>query len=110
MSKTARADADGRRLSAARRRIHEAALKLYAETGTTQINVSELAAAAGIARGTIYAHVPKLDALFEEVAAQLVHEMVERVMIGFAGIDDPAHRMVIGIRQYVRRAHEEPLW
>ena len=85
-------------------------MKLFAERGVTKVSISELAAAAGMARGTIYSHVPDVDNLFEEVAAQLAHEMTERVMAGFAGITDPAQRLAIGVRQYVRRAHEEPLW
>jgi len=97
-------------MSQARRRIHAAAMKLFAERGVTKVNISELASAAGMARGTIYSHVSDVDGLFEEVAAQLAHEMTERVVAGFAGIDDPAQRLAIGVRQYIRRAHEEPLW
>jgi AcrR family transcriptional regulator len=97
-------------LNQARRRIHAAAMKLFAERGVTKVNISELASAAGMARGTIYSHVSDVDGLFEEVAAQLAHEMTERVVAGFAGIDDPAQRLAIGVRQYIRRAHEEPLW
>lgn len=94
----------------ARRRIHAAAMKLFAERGVTKVSISELAAAAGMARGTIYSHVPEIDRLFEDVAAQLAREMTARVAAGFAGVDDPAQRLSIGVRQYVRRAHEEPLW
>jgi AcrR family transcriptional regulator len=97
-------------LNQARRRIHAAAMKLFAERGVTKVNISELATAAGMARGTIYSHVPDVDGLFEEVAAQLAHEMTERVVAGFAGLADPAWRLAIGVRQYIRRAHEEPLW
>ena len=60
------------------------------------MSISELAAAAGMARGTIYSNVNDVDGLFEEVAAQLVREMTERVVPGFAGIDDPAQRLAIG--------------
>ena len=63
-----------------------------------------------MARGTIYSNVNDLDGLFEEVAAQLVREMTERVVAGLRGIDDPAQRLAIGIRQYIRRAHAEPDW
>lgn len=94
----------------ARRRIHSAAMKLFAERGVTKVSISELASAAGMARGTIYSHVPDVDRLFEEVAGQLAHEMTERVVAGFAGISDPALRLAFGVRQYIRRAHEEPLW
>ena len=104
------ADPDLIPLNQARRRIHAAAMKLFAERGVTKVNISELAAAAGMARGTIYSHVGDVDGLFEEVAAQLAREMAERVSAGFAGIDDPAVRLSSGLRQYIRRAHEEPLW
>lgn len=97
-------------LPQARRRIYAAAMKLFAESGLTKVSISELAAAAGMARGTIYSHVPDADRLFEDVAGQLAHEMTERVVAGFAGITDPAERLAMGVRQYIRRAHEEPLW
>lgn len=94
----------------ARWRIHGAAMKLFAERGVTKVSVSELASAAGVARGTIYAHVPDIDRLFDEVAGQLAREMTSRVVVGCADISDPAQRLAIGVRQYIRRAHEEPLW
>ena len=97
-------------LTQARQRIHGAAMKLFAEHGATKVNVSELAEAAGMARGTVYSHVPDVDRLFEEVAAQLAREMTGRVMAGLLGVTDPARRLAIGVRQYIRRAHDEPLW
>lgn len=97
-------------LNQARQRIHVAAMRLFAERGITKVNVSELAEAAGMARGTIYSHVPDVDSLFEEVAAQLAREMIGRVVAGIVGITDPAQRLAIGVRQYIRRAHEEPMW
>lgn len=97
-------------LNQARKRIHGAAMKLFAERGVTKVSISELASAAGMARGTIYSHVPDVDRLFEEVAGQLAREMTDRVVAGFAGTSDPARRLAIGVRQYIRRAHEEPLW
>ena len=97
-------------LSQARRRIYGAAMKLFAERGVTKVNISELASAAGMARGTIYSHVPDIDGLFEAVAAQLAREMTARVVAGLAGMADPAQRLATGVRQYIRRAHEEPLW
>lgn len=97
-------------LNQTRKRIFAAAMKLFAERGVTKISISELADAAGMARGTIYSHVPDAERLFEEVTAQLVREMTDRVVAGFAGIMDPALRLAIGVRQYIRRAHEEPVW
>jgi len=96
--------------SHARKRIHSAAMKLFAERGVTRVSISELAAAAGMARGTIYSHVADVETLFEDIAAQLAREMSGRVAAGFGDIGDSAQRLAIGVRQYIRRAHEEPLW
>jgi AcrR family transcriptional regulator len=93
-----------------RRHIHRAALKLFVEKGSTQLTVSELAAAAGVARGTIYNQLGDGCALFEEVAEHLVQEMSDRLSGIYQGIDDPAMRMAIGVRHYVRHAHEERDW
>lgn len=97
-------------LNPAQQRIHEAALKLFAERGVTQVNVKELAQAAGVARGTIYNNLVDPESLFEEVAAQLAHDMNERATDSFRDEPDPAKRLAFGIRQYVRRAHEDPHW
>lgn len=97
-------------LTAARARIHDAAMRLFAEQGTTQASVTELAQAAGLARGTIYNNVQNLDALFEEVATALGDEMHGRIVASFAATDDPALRLARGMRFFVRRAHEEPHW
>ena len=97
-----------RRMSAAQRRIHEAALRIFAERGTTEVSVSDLAQAAGVARGTIYNNLESPENLFERVAAQLADEMNERVAASYTHVDDPAERTAIGVRLYIRRAHEEP--
>jgi AcrR family transcriptional regulator len=93
-----------------RRRIQRAALKLFVERDSKQLTVSELAAAAGVARGTIYSNLPGAEALFDEVAEQLVDEMSERLELSFKAVEDPAARMAQGVRHYVRRAHDEPEW
>ncbi len=97
-------------LAPAQIRIYEAAVRVFAESGATQTSVSELAQAAGVARGTIYNNVADLDSLFEDVAAALANEMHERVLASFQDIEDPAHRLARGIRLFVRRGHEEPHW
>lgn len=97
-------------LTPAQQRIHAAALKLFAERGVAEVNVSELAQAAGVARGTIYNNLEEPERLFEQVAAQLADDMNRRITASFQVTTDPAQRMAIGIRLYIRRAHEEPHW
>ena len=75
-----------------------------------QVNVSELATYAGIARGTIYNNLTSTETLFEDVAARLGIEMLERVVASFGTVEAPAHRLANGIRFFVLRAHEERHW
>lgn len=97
-------------LSPTQRRIHQAALRLFAERGASDVSISDLAIEANVARGTVYNNVPSLEHLFETVAAHLSAEMHERVKKSFETISDPAQRLSNGIRFFLRRAHEEPQW
>ena len=97
-------------INPAQRRIHAAALRLFAERDLTQISVSDLAAAAGVARSTIYNNIGRSGQLFDEVAAQLLHEMITRTEQAAYPEDDMAQRLASGIRFFLRRAYEEPLW
>ena len=97
-------------LTSAQRRLYDAALRLFAERGVTQVSVSELAQAAGVARGTVYNNVPNVDGLFVDLAARMSSDMTARIACLARDIEDPADRLASGIRFYVRRAHEEPQW
>lgn len=97
-------------LNPTQRRIHQAAFRLFAERGTTQVNILDLAQEAGVARGTIYSNIESIESLFEAVASRLAGEMHERVKKSFDALEDPAQRLANGIRFFIRRAHEEPQW
>lgn len=97
-------------LNPVQRRIHLAALRLFAERGVSQVTISDLAQEAGVARGTIYNNMDSIENLFEKVAAQLSGEMHQRVTRSFGAVNDPAQRLANGIRFFIRRSHEEPHW
>ena len=97
-------------MTAARRRMREAAIRLFAEKGSTQVSMSELAQAAGVARGTAHNNLESPDAFFREIASELADEMNDRITISSEGVADPTRRLAFAIRFYVRRAHEEPDW
>lgn len=97
-------------MTPAQRRIHAAALKLFAEKGVGEVNISDLAEAAGVARGTIYNNLESIETLFNDVASELSTEMNERVLRSSPAGMDPAERLANGVRYYIRRAHEEPNW
>jgi len=94
----------------ARARIYDAALRLFAQNGGSAITVSDLADAAGIARGTIYNNVAEPQNLLGEVAAALSEEMLLRTEATMQAFSDPAERMATGLRLFVRRAHEDHNW
>jgi len=85
-------------------------MRLFADRGTTQLSLTEVAAEAGIARGTIYNNIPNPEALFSEVASDLADEMIARIEQTLSGVDDPGTRLATGVRLFVRRAHEERHW
>jgi AcrR family transcriptional regulator len=98
------------KLSRVQKRIHDAAIQLFAEKSVEEINVSELAQIAGVARGTIYNNLASVESLFEDVASHLSAEMNDRVARSASPDTPPAERLANGIRLYIRRAHEEPHW
>ena len=55
-------------MNQAQRRIHDAAIRLFAEQGNHRVSVSDLAQAAGVARGTIYNNIETPEYLFEQVS------------------------------------------
>jgi len=90
------------------RRINAAAVGLFTSKGTTQLTVSELAQEANVARGTLYRNVGSVEYLFDRIVAEFSGDLHRRVAATFAGIDDPAARLAIGVRLWVRYAHEDP--
>ncbi|WP_330256932.1 TetR/AcrR family transcriptional regulator [Nocardia sp. NBC_00565] len=97
-------------MNATQRRISAAAMKLFAERGNTDLTISELAAEAGIARGTLYRNVDSMDELFDQVRTQLavdVHAANVRAMNAHGHLDPPL-RLAVGTRMLVRLAHEIP--
>lgn len=61
------------------KRLVEAAFKLFSEPkGYALVTVSEIAAAAGVAKGTVYRHFPSKEALFTAVVENLCQDTADR--------------------------------
>lgn len=97
-------------MSATERRIRAAAIRLFAERGHADVSISDLAAEAGVARGTLYRNVGSIDALFDQVRGDLAVELhrANVEVMDAAGITDPPRRLAAGIRMLVRGAHADP--
>jgi AcrR family transcriptional regulator len=94
--------------SAAQIQIRRAAIRLFAERGAMQVSVTDLAQAAGLARGTIYNNLRDLKDLFETVSIQLAAEMSARVAAALSGLSEPAARLAAGVRLHVLCAASDP--
>lgn len=91
-------------------RILHAALRLFAEKGSHQIAISDLAKEAGLSRGTIYNNIENPDELFSIVCDLIYLELRQISMATDSDIDDPARRLALIIRKVIRRVYEEPDW
>ncbi|MDO5633053.1 MAG: TetR/AcrR family transcriptional regulator [Paracoccus sp. (in: a-proteobacteria)] len=91
-------------------RIAEAALRLFAERGSENLSVSDLAKAAGVTRATIYNNCPDPSAIFGIIARQLADELHESIARANLPMSDPAERLAAGIGYFLRHAHEQPVW
>ncbi|MFY0681163.1 MAG: TetR/AcrR family transcriptional regulator [Thalassovita sp.] len=91
-------------------RLHDAALKLFVETGSQHLNVSDLAKEAGVVRGTVYNNLEDPENLFDQVTQHVVEEMNERINKRLAGIEDPAEQYSITLRAPLQRVMDEPVW
>jgi len=91
-------------------RIHAAAIRLFAERGSAEVTMSELAAEAAVARGTLYRNVESMDRLYEQVRLDLaaaLHARNVRVMDA-VGITDAPARLATATRLLVKLAHDDP--
>ncbi len=98
-----------RKRARTRRALLQAGMGVLAEQGPTGATVGAVAARAGVATGTFYNHFPSmgdlLDAVTDELArgVEIASETLELVE------HDPAVRVVIGTRQLLVLAREDPV-
>ncbi|WP_280382481.1 TetR/AcrR family transcriptional regulator [Nocardia wallacei] len=90
-------------------RILDAAARLFAERGVAATGMADIAKAAGCSRATLYRYFDSRQA----VRLAFVHREARRigtaVMSAIGEIDDPAARLVAGVREALRLVREDPL-
>ncbi|GHF35519.1 TetR/AcrR family transcriptional regulator [Seohaeicola zhoushanensis] len=97
-------------MNTATQRIHQSALRIFAEEGGTSIPVSELAREAGLSRGTIYNNLDNPSDLFSSVCDAVALEFRQTMAEACTGMTDPAEKLSAAIRLCVRRVHDDPHW
>ena len=91
-------------------RIHQAAMRMFAEHGGSMLAVSDVAREAGLSRGTIYNHLEDPAALFDWVCETTAAEYRDAILGACAAMSDPAETLAATIRLTVRRVHDDPPW
>ena len=92
-----------------RLRIQDAARRAFGRKGTAT-SINDIVEAAGISRPSFYNYYGSVEALFEAITGAMIADLNSRIVESFGDITDSARRVSIGIRQYCRRAHEDPDW
>jgi AcrR family transcriptional regulator len=76
-----------------RSEILRAARKVFEERGFLETRVADIVAAAGVAQGTFYSYFNSKEAVFAEVAQQVVETMMEGLHTDFVPDLDPVERI-----------------
>ncbi len=86
--------------------ILNAALDVFVEKGFADTRLDEVAARAGVAKGTIYLYVPSKSALFEELVGSAIRSPVEGIAQQVTALDLPLEAV---LRLLFTRIREEVL-
>jgi AcrR family transcriptional regulator len=92
-----------------RARLQEAARRVFGRKGMA-VSINDVAEAAGISRPSFYNYYTTVEQLLESVTEDMVAELNAHIDASVRGVDDPAARIAIGIRQYCKWAHDDPDW
>jgi AcrR family transcriptional regulator len=93
-----------------RNRLIESALGVFAEKGPDAPMIDDFIAAAGVARGTFYNYFRTTAELLSAVAGESSDEVLAVIDPIVRDIDDPAQRVAVGSRLYMRMAFRYPQW
>ena len=82
----------------------EAATQLFAEKGVDATTIDEIVVRAGVAKGTFYNYFIDRSTIAVAVAARIRHELNAAVGEINEGIEDPAERVIRGVRLFMALA------
>jgi AcrR family transcriptional regulator len=88
---------------AKRRLILDAALDVFAERGFAEARLEDVAARAGVAKGTVYLYVSSKDALFEELVRTGIAAPVQELQARVLASDMPTEALLRMLFAFVAR-------
>ncbi|HEX3450013.1 MAG TPA: TetR/AcrR family transcriptional regulator [Isosphaeraceae bacterium] len=83
-------------------RIIDAAAQLFAERHYHEVRMDDIAAKAGVAKGTIYLHFKDKDDLYQALALDSLKKLSKRIRDGLVGVDDPATKLLSVNREVIQ--------
>jgi AcrR family transcriptional regulator len=98
------------RRARSRKQLVEAARALFSVPPLESVTVEEVASAAGLAKGTFYAHFQSLDELWAALAKDLAREMAQSLEPVTSRCADPLERIAVGCAAFIERAFGDPAW
>lgn len=93
-----------------RQLLVEAALRIYARRGASDLVLHELAAEAGMSHGTIYNYFKTREEVLEAVGIAVAEQLSEQILVLSTGISSGAERMAIAIRAFILRTKADIEW
>lgn len=93
-----------------RARLVECALVVFAEKGVGANVIQDVIATAEVSQGTFYNYFRTNEELLAAVAQELSNELLESIEGSVNRYEDPAARIAHGVRLYLHRARDFPLF
>lgn len=91
-------------------RLIDAARKLIAERGFTDVGIAEITAAADLGTGTFYNYFSSREQLLAAVAEDSMDKVGDALDRDVSGLEDPAEAFASSLRHLVRYALTDRVW
>lgn len=97
-----------RRKARTRRALVDAARRIVADRGTTQVSIQDITDEADVGFGSFYNHFESKEELFGAAVLEVLEDLGAAVDTACTNLDDPAEIYAVGVRVTCRIARTQP--